>query len=256
MIGRRRVRVSSPASTLHAHRGTVLERDPPSPPGTEPPSSAPPEPQPIKELPPASRRRRARLIGLVAGLVAVGGALGAMAALDLVPFGGARSPAATPCPTVTTTTRVERHERIKLPDTLGGCPRNDPPSTPPPFEFRGLEVYGARYGGTDAKHPALTLTFQGLPSHLFKVDMVATFINTIPDEWGFRASDFHTFKHGGVEYRCADGRTMSGGRQALCVFFDRRFSALIWLFGLEASVADAERLSAIADEARVALDTI
>jgi hypothetical protein len=233
-----------------------LEPDPP-PPGTEPPSSAPSETQPIKELPLASRRRRARLIGLVAVLVAVGGTLGAMAAFGVGPFGGAGCPmAVSSAATVTTTTGAERHERIRLPDRLCGFPRNDPPSTPPPFEFPGLEIYGARYGGTDAKHPALELIFQGFPSDIER-DWVATFMNMLPEESGFRASDFHTFKHGGVEYRCANGRDpRSGGRQAMCIFFDRRFSALIRLDGLEPSVADAKRLSEIADEARVALDTI
>jgi hypothetical protein len=233
-----------------------LEPDPPLPPGTEPPSSAPPEPQPIKELPPASRRRRARLIGLVAVLVAVGGALGAMAALGVVPFGDAGCPmAVSSAATVTTTTGAERQERIRLPDRLCGFPRNDPPSTPAPFQFPELDMASAHYGGTDAEHPALALTLQGIPSDT-KQDMVATAISMMPEEF-FRASDFHTFKHGGVEYLCANGRTpMSGGRRALCIFFDRRFSALIMLHGLEPSVADAKRLSEIADEARVALDTI
>jgi hypothetical protein len=232
-----------------------LESDPPPSPGTRSSSSAPPETQPIKELPPASRRRRVRPIGLAATLVVVGGALGAMAALGVVPFGGVRSTTAAPCATtVTTNTGGKRQEPIRLPDTLGCFPRNDPPTTQLPFQVPGLYFASAHYGGTDAEHPALALTVQGIPSDI-KTDMVATAINMLPEEF-FRASDFHTFNHGGVEYRCANGRTMSGGRRALCIFFDRRFSALIHLDGLEPSVADAKRLSEIANEARVALDTL
>jgi hypothetical protein len=228
-----------------------LEPDPPPSPGTRPFSSAPPETQPINELPPASRRRRVRLI---AALVVVGGGLGAMAAL-VVPFGGARSPTAARCATtVTTNTGAEREEPIRLPDTLGCFPRNDPPTAQLPFQVPELYFASAHYGGTDAEHPALALTVQGIPSDI-KRDMVATAINMLPEEF-FRASDFHTFNHGGVEYRCANGRTMSGGRRALCIFFDRRFSALVELHGLESSVAEAKRLSEIADEARVALDTL
>ena len=230
-----------------------MEPDPP-PSGTGPPSSAPPETQPIKEPPPASRRK-VWLIGLAAVLVAVAGTLAAMVALGMGPFGGAGCPMkVSSAATVTTTAVAKRQERIRLPDRLCGFPRTDPPSTSEPFQFPGLYVAGASYGGTDAKHPALDLTVQGIPSNV-KRDMVATAIDLQPVEF-FRASDFHTFKHGGVEYRCANGRTMSGGRQALCIFFDRRFSALIMLRGLEPSVADAKRLSEIADEARVALDMI
>lgn len=227
-----------------------MEPDPPSPPGTEPPSSAPPETQPIKELPPAFRRRRVWLIGLGAVLVVVGGALG------VGPFGGDGCPmAVSSAATVTTTTGARRPERIRFPDRLCGFPRNDPPSTSEPFPFPMLAA-GASYGGTDAKHPALGLSLLGFPFDV-KTDLVATVIDLMPEQF-YRPSDFHTFKHGGgVEYRCANGRDpTSGGRRALCIFFDRRFSALIMLHGFEPSVADAKRLSEIADEARVALDTI
>jgi hypothetical protein len=233
-----------------------LEPDPP-PPGTEPPASAPPETQPIKELPPASRRSRVWLIGLAAVLVAVAGGLGAMAALGVVFFGGAGCPMKVSiAATVTTTALAKRQERIRLPERLCGLPRTDPASTSALSEFSEFfGVAGASYGGTDAKHPALDLTLLRIPAET-NTDMVATFINLMPEQF-FRPSDFHTFKHGGVEYRCANGRDpMSGGRRALCIFYVRRLTTLVLLNGLEPRVADAKRLSEIADEARVALDTI
>jgi hypothetical protein len=215
-------------------------------------------------------------VAFAAVLVVVGGALGAMAALGVVRFGDAGCPkAAASATTVTTTPGAGRQAQISFPDRLCGFPRNDAPRPPATLLPMPGAFDSATYG-TDAGHPALALVVMGFPFDP-QVDMVDTAIDQLeavgdlaksfPKEQlpkgqtfagpFFRASDFHTFKHGGVAYRCASVKqTKSGSRRGLCIFYDRRAQTLVMLHGLVPSVADAMRLSEIADQARRALNTI
>jgi hypothetical protein len=216
-------------------------------------------------------------VALVAVLVVVGGALGAMAALGVVRFGDAGCPkaAVSATTTVTTTPSAGRQAQIRFPESLCGFPRNDAPGPAAPPLPMPLVFDSADYG-TDAGHPALGLVVMGWPFDP-KVDVVDTVIDQLegvgdlarstPKEQlpqgqefagpFFRASDFHTFEHGGVAYRCASVRqAKSGSRRGLCIFYDRRAQTLVMLHGLAPSVADAMRLSEIADQARRALSTI
>ncbi len=217
-------------------------------------------------------------MAFAAALVVVGGALGGMAALGVVRFGDATSPkAAASATTVTTTPGARRPAQIQFPDRLGGFTRNDPPRTAatfPPLPG-GFGTFGANYG-TDPKHPALGLTVIRLPFDP-KADVVDMTIDQLeaagdlaksfPKELlpkgqkfagpFYSASDFHTFKHDGVAYRCASAkRTKSGSRPGLCIFYDRRAGTLVQLYGFAPSVGDAMRLSEIAGQARRALSTI
>jgi hypothetical protein len=117
-------------------------------------------------------------------------------------------------------------------------------------------VFDSAEHGTDAGHPALVV--MGWP-FVPKADIVGTVIDQLdavgdlavgPEFAGpfFRASDLHTFKHGGVAYRCATVRQgKSGSRRGLCIFYDPRAQTQVMVHSLAPSVADAMRLSEIAD---------